>query len=116
MSARRGGVVCRSVAIALVTALAGSMAGGQRAAHAEVAFTDLRHVYERGGPCTLHVNAAGADTVGFDVSGWLPHSAEVNDEAAEYRIDTNLLRAGDYTVRATELVAGKTAEGKVAAP
>jgi len=64
------------------------------------AFTDARHVYERGRSCTLHVSAPGASTVEFDIDGWLPHSAQAGDGVAEYALDTNLLRAGDYTVRA----------------
>ncbi|MCP4640093.1 MAG: hypothetical protein GY851_06660, partial [bacterium] len=59
-----------------------------------------RHAYERGEVCTLRMAAPGADAVEFDIGGWLPFRAEVTEGVAEYAVDTSVLRAQDYTVRA----------------
>lgn len=67
----------------------------------DAGFTARRHVYERGVPCVLHFRAPGAQRVSFDVSGWLPVTAPVQDGVAAYPIDTAMLAAGDYVVRAT---------------
>ncbi len=77
---------------------------------ADNGFENTRHVYERGVPCVLRFSAAEAQTVDFNVSGWLPVSATVMDGTAEYPLDTALLASGDYVVHAAAQCPGGTTE------
>jgi hypothetical protein len=78
------------------------------AAAAPPRFTDERHAYLRGEQASLRLRLdAGADAVAFDVGGWLPRRVPVRAGQASYPLDTALLHAGDYDVRAQPLRAGK---------
>ena len=63
-------------------------------------FLNRRHAFERGETCVMTLSAPEAVSVDFAVSGWLPQTASVEDGRAEYAIDTGLLRASDYMIRA----------------
>src|SRR5690606_11919418 len=56
--------------------------------------------YPRGERCVVRLRVDGADEVIFDVSGLLLRTVNVVDGEAAYEIDTALLRASDYEVRA----------------
>ncbi|MFO7973101.1 MAG: hypothetical protein R6V12_00535, partial [Candidatus Hydrogenedentota bacterium] len=88
-----------------VLAAAPSFAG-EESAHA-AHFTTTRHAYERGEQVTFAVRALEADGAVFDVSGWLETEAAIEKHTAAYVLDTNLLREGDYVVRARLLEAGE---------
>jgi hypothetical protein len=70
-------------------------------------FTNLAYAYPRGERCLARLMVSGADEVRFDVGGWLAKTVEVTDGQALFEIDTALLRAGDYTVRAKLLRDGQ---------
>ncbi|MBN1346894.1 MAG: hypothetical protein JXQ73_29655 [Phycisphaerae bacterium] len=90
----------------LIVPVTAATVGGEGA---PVGFEALRHVYERGETVALVLRAAGGERVEFDVSGWLPAAVDVVDGAATYTARTDLLRAGDYTVRARLIKGGKPA-------
>lgn len=72
-------------------------------------FTDLRHAYVRGETARLHLDLkempAGAQ-VRFDVSGRLEQAVPASG-AVTFTVDTALLRAADYDVRAVVTAGGR---------
>lgn len=92
---------------ALLLAAAPSSAGQETASAPH--FTTTRHAYERGEQVTLAVRALKADGAVFDVSGWLETEVPVENGAAAYTVDSNLLREGDYVVRARLVEGGRPA-------
>ena len=63
-------------------------------------FLNKRHTYIRDEKITLKLQVLGADEVMFDLSGWFPERVSVQGGEGHYQVDTSLLRAGDYEVRA----------------
>lgn len=63
-------------------------------------FTEKQQAYERGASCTLHLNAPEGVRISFDISGYLAQEVTAENGQAAYVIDTSLLHAGDYLVRA----------------
>ena len=70
-------------------------------------FRNLAYVYPRGAPFVGRLAVSGADQVEFDVGGWLARTVPVKDGQARFEVDTTLLRAGDYEVRARLKLAGR---------
>lgn len=82
--------------------LARAAVAQRRAAPSSLEFATARHVYLRGEPAKLELKVAATPPgawVEFDTGGWLATRVPAADEAV-YTIDTALLRAGDYDVRA----------------
>jgi hypothetical protein len=70
-------------------------------------FTTTRHAYERGEEAVFTVRAPQATGMMYDVSGWLKTEVGVEKYIASYVVDTDLLREGDYVVRARLLQDGE---------
>ncbi len=111
--ARRWYNVARAAAILCVLGLA--VIGSTQSEVAEAHFQNLAYVYPRGVPCVVRLAVSGADTVEFDVSGWLAQTVLVKAGEARYEVDTALLRAGDYEVRA-RLKQGEREVGRARMP
>lgn len=77
------------------------------AAHAQNAAPLTRHAFENGETFVMRVQDPVISGARFDVSGFLAQTVAAKDGAAEFRFDTSLLRAGDYDVRAQQLVKDK---------
>ncbi len=71
-------------------------------AHSDLALKlpSNRQVFERSETIAVRVSAPGVATVHVDINGWLPEDLAVTDGAGKYSIDSSVLRAGDYLVRA----------------
>ena len=95
------------VPAALFCALASAAAGWAQEDAVTARFLNLAYAYPRGAPFVARLQVAGADEVEFDVNGWLPRTERVQEGAARYEVDTTLLRAGDYDVRARLKRAGR---------
>ena len=64
-------------------------------------FLNERHVYVRGEHAALRIRVtAPVARVAIDTSGWLPETVTVRNGGAVYELDTGMLRAGEYEVRA----------------
>ncbi len=92
---------------AMLCWVAAAMLGlGQTETH----FEGARHVYERGRPCELRLNAADGARIRCDVSGYFPQDLVASGGGVAFAIDTGQLRPGDYLVRARIEKDGQTPE------
>jgi hypothetical protein len=71
-------------------------------------FLNERHAYLRGERAALRFQAdADSDEVAFQVGSWLAERVKPDADEPRFVVDTSLLRAGDYMVRAQPFRAGK---------
>jgi len=74
-------------------------------------FLNERHVYLRGEMAVLRIRVPGAEgRVVADTSGWFPETLTARGGEVAYKLNTALLRAGEYEVRARMLPTGSTPE------
>jgi hypothetical protein len=74
-------------------------------------FPNERHVYLRGEIALLRIRVPGAEgRVVADTSGWFPETLTPRGGEVAYKLNTALLRAGEYEVRARMLPTGSTPE------
>jgi hypothetical protein len=96
MATMRTLLACLLVLLSLTTAAAN-----------DLKFLNERHAYVRGETLTLRLTTGAGEEVAFAVSGWLPRQVPVARGEARYEVDTSLLHAGDYEVRAQPLQADR---------
>jgi len=72
-------------------------------------YAGVARAWPRGEKALIRLQVSGADQAAVDVSGWLARTVPVKDGLAEIELDTNLLRAGDYDLRARLLRGGAQA-------
>ncbi|MDO9464432.1 MAG: hypothetical protein Q7J67_03955 [bacterium] len=96
-----------ALAVTVLCALGWIITGSAQGEAAEARFKNLAYVYPRGVPCVARLAVSGADEVEFDVGGWLTQTVPVKEGEARFKVDTILLRPGDYNVQARLKQAGR---------
>jgi len=86
--------------VASLCVLVTAETAGSQGIAAGARFRNLAQVYPRGVPCEVYLDVSAADRVEFDVSGWLARAVPVRNGQARFRVETSLLRSGDYEIRA----------------